>query len=518
VIARRWWTLVAVCGATFMLLVDVTIVQVAVPQMQRDLHATLTDVQWVINAYVLALAALILTAGSLADSFGRKRVFIIGIVIFTAASALCGFSSSALSLIVCRAIQGIGGAAMFATSLALIGQEFAGAERGTAIAAWGATVGGAVAIGPLVGGIVTDALGWQWIFFVNVPIGVLAVAISQPLLVNIRDPGAARLDRAGLACFSGALFGLVFGLQRGNAAGWGSAQVIGPLAAAVVLLVLFVCLEIRHPRAMFDFELFRNPAFCGVSLGTYALGAGAFAQLVFVALYLQDVLGYSPLQGGLRMLPMTALVFVVPLATRRLVAKVPQRALLGAGLAATAVGLFLMHDVTPASRWTALLPGLVLQGVGIGLANPAIAATALGVVARTRTGMASGISNTFRLGGVATGVSALGALFTSRIGSELSTRLPHEAGRLASVVAAGGVRAAAAASSAADRAAVVSAARAAFVAGFDEILLAGAIVTAVGAVCALALIRARDFVRSAEQPSGADAPAAAPPPAPVGEH
>jgi EmrB/QacA subfamily drug resistance transporter len=516
VIARRWWTLVAVCAATFMLLVDVTIVQVAVPQMQRDLHATLTDVQWVINAYALALAALILSAGSLADQFGRKRVFIMGIAVFTIASALCGFSSSALFLIVCRAIQGIGGAAMFATSLALVGQEFAGAERGTAIAVWGATVGCAIAIGPLVGGIVTDALGWQWIFFVNVPIGILAIGLSQSLLVNAGDPGAARLDRGGLVCFSGALFALVFALQRGNAAGWTSAEVIGPFAAAAVLFALFVVVELRHPRAMFDFELFRNPAFCGVSLGTYALGAGSFAQLVYVALYLQDVLGYSPLEGGLRMLPMTALVFVVPLATRRLGARAPQRLMLGAGLAATAAGLLLMHDIGPASGWTALIPGFVLQGIGLGLANPAIAATALGVVSRARAGMASGISNTFRLGGVATGVAALGALLESRIASELAKRLPHETPRLASLVAAGGVRAAAAVSPRADRAHIVAAARAAFLAGFDEILLAGAIIAAVGGISALALIRGQDFVRVREQASGTDArqPAA---PAPVGD-
>jgi predicted MFS family arabinose efflux permease len=343
-----------------------------------------------------------------------------------------------------------------------------------------------------------------------VPIGLLAISLSQPLLINVSDPGAARLDRAGVVCFTGALFGLVFALQRGDAAGWGSAQVIAPLVAAAVLLVAFVVVEIRQPRAMFDFDLFRNPAFCGVSLGTYALGAGAFAQLVFVALYLQDVLGYSPLDGGLRMLPMTALVFVVPLATRRLATRVPERLMLGVGLAATALGLFLMHDVGPASRWTALLPGFVLQGFGIGIANPAIAATALGVVSRARTGMASGISNTFRLGGVATGVSALGAFFTSRIGKELSKRLPHEAAHLASVVAAGGVRAAAAAATPATRAQVVAAARVAFVAGFDEILLAGAIVTAVGAVCALALIRARDFVRAGSSPAGAEEPQAVP--------
>ncbi|HEY1775629.1 MAG TPA: MFS transporter [Solirubrobacteraceae bacterium] len=500
--ARRWWTLVAVCGATFMLLVDVTIVQVALPQLQRDLHASLSDLQWVINAYALALAALILTSGAVADLIGRKRVFVFGIAIFTASSALCGVAGSVGVLIAARAIQGIGGAAMFATSLALIGQEFSGRERASAIAAWGATVGGAVAIGPLVGGLVTDALGWQWIFFVNVPIGVAALALAQALIVNRSDPAAAGLDVGGLICFSGGLFALIFALQRGNAAGWGSTEVVGVLIAAAVLMALFVVIELRQAHAMFDFELFRKPAFCGVSIATFAIGAGMFSQLVFLALYLQDVLGYSPLAGGIRMLPLTALVFIVPLGARSLATKVPQRVVLGAGMALVALGLLLMHGIGPGSSWTHLLPGMLLTGAGIGFANPAIATTALGVVAPTRSGMASGISNTFRLGGLATGISALGAIFTQRIGTELSLRLPHASHGLASLVAAGGVRAAAAATATAERAHTVAAARLAFLAGFNEILLAGAAITLVGAICAVVLIRAQDFERAGARDDG----------------
>ena len=220
---RRWWTLIAVCGATFMLLVDVTIVQVALPTMQRQLHASFADLEWVISAYALALAALILTQGSLADRFGRKRIFVVGLAVFTLASLLCGLADSATFLIVGRAVQGIGGAAMFATSLALIGQDFRGAERGTAIAAWGATVGGAVAVGPLVGGALTSGLGWRWIFFVNLPIGIVTFALALTRMVNISDPDTKRLDVAGLTTFSGALFLLVLGLTRGNDDGWGSA-------------------------------------------------------------------------------------------------------------------------------------------------------------------------------------------------------------------------------------------------------------------------------------------------------
>lgn len=205
-LAGRWWTLIAVCGATFMLLVDITIVQVALPTIQATLHASFTSLQWVISGYALPLAGLMLSSGSLADRFGRKRAFMTGLVIFSIASLLCGLAPSTALLISARALQGVGGAAMFATSLALIGQEFQGRERGTAIAAWGSTVGGAVAVGPLVGGALTGALGWQWIFFVNVPIGAVTLAIAADKMVNIKDPSATRLDWGGLATFSGALY------------------------------------------------------------------------------------------------------------------------------------------------------------------------------------------------------------------------------------------------------------------------------------------------------------------------
>src|SRR5580698_8449038 len=248
-----------------MLLVDITIVQVALPTMQRALHATFSDLQWVISAYAVSLAALILTQGSLADRFGRKRVFVAGVAVFSLASLACGLAQTPAELIAARAIQGIGGAGMFATSLALIGQDFQGAARSAAIAVWGATVGGAVAIGPLVGGALTSAFGWQWIFYVNVPIGVLTLLVSRRMK-NVRDPGARQLDYNGLLTFSGGLVLLVLGLTRGNDEGWTSPRIEASLGASVVLLVLFVIVELRHPRPMFDLSLFRKPAFTGVSI------------------------------------------------------------------------------------------------------------------------------------------------------------------------------------------------------------------------------------------------------------
>ena len=474
-----------------MLLVDVTIVQVALPRIQRDLHASFTNLQWVIDAYALTLSALILTSGTLADRLGRKRIFIGGLGLFTLASLLCGLSGSVTLLILARGLQGFGGAAMFATSLALIAQEFQGPERGSAIAAWGATVGGAVAVGPLIGGALTDGLGWQWIFFVNLPIGVATIAISLTRMVNVRDPDAERLDWAGLITFSGALFLLIFGLLRGTDEGWGSTLIVSALAGAVALLVVFVAVELRQRRPMFDLSLFGNRAFCGVSLATFAVGAGMFAMFPYLTLYLQNALGYSPLQGGLRLLPATVLTFVVPLLTRRLTGRLPPGLLLGAGLGLTALGLALMHGVTASSQWTALLPGLLLAGIGIGLANPAIANIALGVVPPERSGMASGISNTFRIGGLAMGVAALGAIFESRVTSSLHGSLGIPAGNLAKAVASGGTHAAAA--SLPGRSGVLEASLRAFAAGLNTILLIGAGLTAFGALAAVLLVRARDF-------------------------
>ena len=502
--ARGWWALIAICGATFMLLVDVTIVQVALPTIQRELHGSFTDLQWVIDAYALTLSALILTSGTLADRLGRKRVFIGGVGLFTLASLLCGLSGSITFLIFARSLQGFGGAAMFATSLALIAQEFRGPERAGAIAAWGATVGGAVAVGPLVGGILTDGLGWQWIFFVNIPIGLVTIAISLTRMVNVRDPDSERLDWAGLLAFSGFLFLLIFGLLRGNDSGWGSSLIVSALVGAAALLAAFLIVELHQPRPMFDLSLFRNRAFCGVSLATFAVGAGMFAMFPYLTFYLQNALGYSPLQGGLRLLPATVLTFVVPLLTRGLAPRVPGLRL-GAGLGLAALGLGLMHGITADSSWTELLPGMLLVGVGIGVANPAIASIALGVVPPERSGMASGISNTFRIGGLAVGVAALGAVFQDRLASSLHASLGGAQGSLAQVVASGGVRAAGAVAHGSSD--VIAAAMRAFASGMNEILLIGAAVVLLGSVSAFTLVRVRDISRrpATEAPAASEA-------------
>jgi predicted MFS family arabinose efflux permease len=386
-------------------------------------------------------------------------------------------------------VQGVGGAAMFATSLALIGQDFQGSARSAAIAVWGATVGGAVAIGPLVGGALTSAFGWQWIFYVNIPIGVLTLLVSLRM-VNIKDPGSKRLDWSGLLTFSGGLFLLILGLTKGNDDGWTSHRIEATLAGAAALLVLFVIVELHQERPMFDLSLFRKPAFVGVSIATFGIGAGMFALLPYLTLYLQNDLGLSPLQGGERLLPLTTLSFVVPLLSRPLTERVPAGMSLCVGLAISAVGIWLFMGLTVDSGWKALLPGLLVGGVGVGLANPAIAKIALGVVPPQRAGMGSGINNTFRIGGVATGVAALGAVFQRRIQSTLHVLVGHQAPSLARAVAAGGTQAAAKLSG--GRPSVVAAAHHAFVNGMNKVVLVGSITVAVGAVFAL-LVRRKDF-------------------------
>jgi len=479
----RKWTLVAVCTTTFMLLLDITVVNVALPSIQEELNASLTGLQWVVDAYALTLAALILTAGALADRYGRRLLFLVGVVVFTGSSLVCGFAWNIAALDVARAVQGIGGAALFATSLALIGHEYRGRELGGAIAIWGATIGAAVASGPLVGGILTDLLGWRWVFFVNVPVGAFALFAGLTRMNESRDEEAVRADLWGLVTFSAALFLIVLGLLRGNSSGWTSAGILGSLIGGAVLLVVFVVVEAVQERPMLDISLFRSPAFVGVSVATFCIGAGMFAQFPYLSIYLQDVLGYSPLAAGIRFLPLTAFVFAVPLLMRRFAPNAPLRVLVTVGLLLIAVALLLMHGLSASSHWTALLPGLIVCGIGIGLANPAIAAGALRVVDPARTGMASGFNNACRLTGVAVGVAALGAVLERRAASSLASTLGPHGRDLGQAVASTGLRAAG------GQPAVAHAAGVAFVSGLNAVLIAGCVVVAIGALAAGALMR-----------------------------
>jgi EmrB/QacA subfamily drug resistance transporter len=505
----KWWTLGAVCTATFMLLLDITVVNVALPDIARSLDASFTDLQWVVDAYALSLASFMLSAGSVGDLLGRRRIFVAGLAVFSVASLLCGLAGSPTVLNLARALQGLGGAAMFSMSLALIAQEFHGRDRGTAFGLWGATIGAAVAIGPVVGGILTDTFGWEYIFFVNLPIGAAAIFVALTRLGESRDPEGARIDWAGLVTFSAALFLLVFALVRGNAEGWTSTLILGFLIGSVVLLTAFVVVEQRQERPMLDLGLFRKPAFAGASVVAFALSASMFAMFLYITLYIQNSLGYEPLDAGLRFIPLTLVSFFVAPISGQLSARIPVRFLLGTGLTLVGIGLLLMGGLTADSGWTHLLAGFLIAGIGVGMANPVIASTAVGVVPPQRSGMGAGISNTFRQVGIATGIAGLGALFQHR----LETTIPHALTNLnfsGGGIAIGGLGGSgsgqAFATGNADvvaggltgpaHAVVAHAFRSGYVDALNDLFLVAAIVAFVGALAGFALVRNRDFLVS----------------------
>ncbi len=506
---RKWWTLVAVAIGTFMLLLDITIVNVALPRIQSGLHASFTDLQWVIDAYALTLAALLLTAGSLADLLGRRLIFSIGLVVFSLSSLLCGVAQSPLMLNLSRGVQGVGGAMMFATSLALLGHAYRGRDRAVAFAVWGAVTGAAVSIGPVVGGGLTQGLSWRWIFLVNVPIGAAALALTLSKLDESRAPQGARLDVAGFIVFTAALGSLVFGLIESSLKGWGSGVVEGCLIASAVLIVVFVVIEQRSRAPMLDLALFRVPAFAGASIVAFGVSASVFSMFLYLTLYLQDVLGLSPLDAGLRFLTLSGVTLVAAAIAGRLTTVVPVRLLMGVGLLLSGLSLMLMRGLTVSSHWTHLLPGFLVGGLGVGMINPPLASTAIAVVPPRQAGMGSGINSTFRQVGIATGIAALGSIFTSEIRTHVTAGLAavHQGGAsaLTSAISNGQTAAAIGRLPVQARAAVGAVARASFIASLNDLFLVAAIVAFVGAVGALVLIRSRDFVAQGSGASGESA-------------
>jgi EmrB/QacA subfamily drug resistance transporter len=503
-VQRKWWTLVTVNVATFMLLLDITVVNTALPAIQADLGASFTDLQWVVDAYALALAALVLTAGSLADRLGRRAVFAAGLVTFTVASALCAAAPDATFLNLARALQGVGGAAMFAVSLALLAQEFtSGKERGTALGLYGATIGGAVAIGPLVGGALVDSLGWEAVFYLNVPVGIAAVAMTFAKVRESRDPAARGADWVGVVTFSGSLFALVLALLRGNQEGWGSTFIVSLLVCAAVLMAAFVAVERRVSSPMLPLGLFGIRSFTGAQVAAFAISGSQFALFLYITLYLQNILGHSPFEAGLRYLPITIASFVAAPIAGALLAKVQARVLLSLGLLLSGLGLVLMSGVSEGSEWTTLLGGFLVGGAGIGLINPVVADVAISTVPDEQSGMASGINDTFRQVGVAVGIAVWGAIFLARGESkvtELAAGTPVGGGegprRLVEATSSGGLERALAAFPEQARATVENAAVEGFLVGFNQILLLGGILSAAGAVAALALVRQSEIRRT----------------------
>jgi EmrB/QacA subfamily drug resistance transporter len=409
--ARSAPTVAVACLATAMLMLDISVVNTALSDMAAGLDTGLSGLQWVVDAYTLPLAATVLTVGALADRLGRRRAFLVGLVLFTLASAACGLAGGIGQLVAARAVQRLGAATLFATALALIAQAVPSpAERVKALAVYGATIGGAFAIGPFVGGALTSAFGWRAIFLANVPIGAAALWITLRSVAESRDPHARRIDWAGQATLIGGLFLLVLGLLRGNEDGWGSTGVVVALVSAVVLLAAFAVFQWRGKEPMLPLRLLREPAFAGPQVAVFALAGSFFAIFLYLTLYMQTVLGLSPIETGLVYLPGTVVMFLVAGATAQLGTRLSPGLLVTAGLVLVTVGMvaFLLMDVD--SSWTAVLPAELLACVGMGIFNPAASALALNALPERQSGLAVGVNDTFRQTGVAVGIAGLGTL------------------------------------------------------------------------------------------------------------
>jgi EmrB/QacA subfamily drug resistance transporter len=405
------WTLTVVCAATAMLMLDIAVVNTALSAIATDLDTGLSGLQWVVDAYTLTLAATVITAGSLADRFGRRRLFCVGLGMFTATSLLCATAQSITMLNASRAAQGVGAAVMFAVSLAVLSNAFPRMEeRVKALAAYGATMGASFAVGPLVGGALTSGLDWRWIFLINLPLGLGCLWIVRRFVAESMDPRAPRVDRPGVITLTGGLSLLVFALLRGNEEGWGSATILASFGGAAVLLGAFVAVEARVARPMLPLHLFRNPSFTGAQVGAFGISASLFAMWLYMTLYLQQILGLSAIEAGLVYVPGTLLNFFVAGATASVGQKVSPRVLVALGLALIGAGMALLTLLEADSSWWLFLPGLLVAMLGTGMFNPALSQVALSSLPPEQSGLAAGVNDMFRQAGIAVGVAALGAL------------------------------------------------------------------------------------------------------------
>ena len=520
--SRKWWTLIVVCVGSFMLLLDTTIVAVALPKISTSLNTSFSELQWVVDAYSLTLAAGLLTAGSLSDILGRRIIFVIGVVIFTASSAACGLAPTAVFLDVARGVQGIGGAMMLAPALALLAQEFPPQERGNAFGIWGAVTAVAIATGPIVGGILTDTIGWESVFYVNIPIGIAVLAVTLWKVVNLPGP-PTRIDWAGLVVFSAAAFMLIFALIRGNDEGWGSTLIIALIGGSVVLFIVFTLIETVVRAPMLQLSLFRKPTTSGASIVAFAVSASSLALIIYITLWLQSIRHYSPLDAGLRLLPITALGLILKPLAGRATEKAPPGLFLGAGLAFIAGGVAQMSSVGTSSGWTVIFPGLILTGIGLGMVGPTLAAVAVGIVPSRQSGMASGINTTFRQLGLVIGIAGLGAIFQHQVQTHVTKLLkggPEEflTGSFSQAVSSGGADTFIKKGPAAAKFDLTHAAAVSFSSGLSEIFIVGAVVALVGAIAGALLVRRKDLVAQGPPPQAAGGPppqAAGGPPQPA---
>jgi EmrB/QacA subfamily drug resistance transporter len=449
---RKWWTLGAVAFGLFMIMLDNTVVNVAVPAIQRDLGVGLSELEWIVAGYALSFAALMLTGGKLADLMGRRRIFVVGIVIFTVSSLFCGMADSGNTLIGWRIVQGVGAALMNPATLAIIAATFPPRERGTAIGIWAGVSALALAIGPLVGGLITEHASWNWVFLINVPVGILGIVASYLLIDESRDMSEnQRLDLTGLVLSGAGLFALTYGLIEANTYGWTSGRIIAFFAAAAVLLVGFVVWEARTRVPMLDLKLFRNGTFAGANAVILLVGFAMFGIFFYVSLYMQNILGFSAVQAGASFLPMTLLIIICAPIAGRLSDRIGSRWLMTSGMALLGIQLLYYSTLGTTAGFFNLLPGLLIGGLGMSLTMTPSAAAVIGSVPVDKAGVGSAVMNSMRQVGGSLGIAALGAILAHGIAGRATPE--------------------------------------AFVDGYSMALRVGAIVTLTGAVVAAATVR-----------------------------
>jgi EmrB/QacA subfamily drug resistance transporter len=501
---RRWWTLAAMCFALFMVMLDNTVVNVALPSIQRSFDASLSSLEWTINAYSLSFAVLLVTGGRLGDIFGRRKVFLIGVVVFAAASATIGFAPTETWLVASRALQGCGAALMMPATLSIITNTFPPAERGKAIGTWAGVSAIALALGPLLGGWLTEDVSWRAIFFINIPVAIVAVVVTLFATHESRDDTATReVDFPGIATLTIGLTALVLALVEANAWGWGSARIIGLFVIAAIGLTAFALIERRSNAPIVDFSFFRSRSFVGANVVAFAISFGMFAVFFFLALYMQNILGYSPLETGVRFLPSTLVIMVAGPLSGRLADRVGPRTPLVIGLSLVTLSLAWQSRIQVDTSFGFLVVPFILLGLGMGFTMSPMSTAAMNAVDRTKAGVASGTLSMTRMVGGTFGVAALGALVATIGRHDLAQSLPRVPEpvreRLVDALGSGGAVSGAPAN-------VRAASEQAFVDALGAGLTIAAIATALAALAAWLMI---DPARPAHEPATVAEPEAA---------
>jgi EmrB/QacA subfamily drug resistance transporter len=414
--SRKWWVLGVISLALFMILLDVTIVNIALPHIMDSLKVSLSSIEWVLNIYVLVFAALLLTLGKLGDIFGRRKLFLIGLVVFTLASAACGLSPNFGFLVVSRGIQAIGGAAMMPATLSILNVEFGQKQRGLALGIWGAVAGAANALGPIIGGALVDAFDWRYIFVINIPIGIVGVIGALLIVKESTDERADhRIDIPGVLVISLALFSLTYALVEGQSYGWASATILSLFSVALVGLVAFVIIEQKIPSPLAQLRLFRNRSFAAGNFIGLVINFGLIGVIFLMVLYLQIVLGFSAIKAGLAILPLPLGIIIVAPFAGRFTDVIGGRWILFFGTLISAAGVFLMSDLSSVSGWKDLLLPLAVSGVGIGMVMAPVTTVVMAATPVRESGMGAGMLSTTRQIGSVMGISVLGAILQSQL-------------------------------------------------------------------------------------------------------